>query len=127
MPQKPSKHFILLSAYEELTQKETFCIGESNFEAVVRVQEKKRSLLAGLAGLAAADLAEADRAAFSRRVEALREQEDRNAEALDARIKDNRLEYRKLTMNAKSAPQLIRAYAGRPRQGDASRDLKGRA
>ncbi len=107
-----SKPMALLEAYEELTRKETHCLGEENWDSMLATQGKKKKLAAGLSQHFG-KLNESESGAFKMRVEALEVQEAKNANLLSKKILGNRELYKKLLQDTKSGTKAIRAY-GQP-------------
>ncbi len=125
---EPRKRFVLLDAYEALTEKETFCINEANFEEISRVQAKKSKLLAELESLSDTPLLdEKEISEFNQRIDTLRERETSNSLRLDGLMKENREQFRDLSKRANSASQIRRAYGSASNPAAPNRSLKNKA
>ena len=123
-----SKRFVLLGAYETLTEKETFCLSEANFEAVSAVQAKKARLLSELQNLDAGESLEAEeKADFNLRLQQLQECEKRNDALLDELKKENRSQFKELSKRASSASKVRKAYGSASVAGGKTRTLKDKA
>lgn len=107
-----SKAMTLLSAYEELTRKETVCLNEENWEPLLKTQTKKAKLAEGITQHTAELLPE-ERSQFNARIASLQLQDAENSKTLAAKIKDNRDLYKQITQRTKSGGKAIRAY-GQP-------------
>ena len=104
------KRFVLLGAYEALTEKENFCLKEANFEAVSTVQAKKARLLSELQSLDDQETLEiAEKVAFNRRLKQLQEYEKSNDALLVKLMEANRSESKSLWKRANSASQVKKA------------------
>jgi ribosomal protein L34E len=122
------KRFILLGAYEELTEKETFCLKEANFDAVSTVQGKKARLLSELQSLDDQGTLETEeKDEFNRRLQQLQECEKGNDILLGELMKENRSEFKTLSKRANSASQVRRAYGSAGNASGAKRALKDKA
>lgn len=122
------KRFVLLSAYEELTEKETFCIKEANFDEIRKVQSKKVKLLGELDTLNDKDqLRTEEKEAFNKRIERLQMREKENDERLALLIGQNRVELRSLSKRASSVSQIRKAYGLPSGLEIPNRALKGKA
>lgn len=117
---------VLLAAYEDFTRRESVCLHDGNFDLLLKLKEKKASVIAQLESLDPA-LDEAEKEDFKRRVDSLLQQEERNAKLLAEKMKDNRQELRTLSQNAVSANKLRRAYATPTDRPTAPGSLKGKA
>lgn len=126
MSESPSRRFILLSAYEDFTRRETVCIREDNFERLETVQSKKAKVIEELSILEDTPT-EDERSQFNKRIEVLLESERANEAMLKEKIASNRQAYRKLSASAVAANKLRKTYGPTydtlPSQGN----LKGRA
>jgi predicted nucleotidyltransferase len=122
------KSFVLLGAYEALTEKETFCLKEANFEVVSKIQSKKDRLLKELQNLEDRESLESDeKDEFNRRLQILQECEKSN-EALLKRLKaENRSQFKSLSKRASSASQIRRAYGSAANPDGLKRNLKDKA
>ena len=122
------KRFVLLTAYEDLTAKETFCIKEANFDEIQKVQSKKSKLLGELGSLRDKDrLRIEEKGDFSRRVEALQKQEQENEELLSLLMGQNRAELRSLSKHATSVSQIRKAYGSASSLDSPNRSLTDKA
>ena len=122
------KRFILLGAYEGLTEKETFCLKEANFDAVSTVQAKKARLLSELQGLDDQDTLETtEKDEFNRRLQKLQECEKDNDALVLELMKENRSEFKTLSKRSNSASQVRRAYGSAGNASGAKRTLKDKA
>lgn len=126
MSESPSRRFILLSAYEDFTRRETVCIREEDFDRLESLQSKKEKVIAELSGLADSPT-DTERADFNRRIEALLESERSNEALLTEKMASNRQAYRKLTANAVAANKLRRAYGPANDRPASPGNLQGRA
>lgn len=122
-----SKRMALLEAYEELTRKETFCLGEQNMQGVLETQRKKADVLRGFERLEDEKLSPEEKDDFNRRIKALRTQEMTNAKSLDSMIASNREEFRRLDRDTKSGSKAIRAYGNPDKVENPSGKLEGQA
>ncbi len=102
-----------LQAYEELTCKETLCLREENFDALLATQAKKARLLDGLAQLAETPFKAGEAEQFKAKISALQRQEAENAAVLEEKMRVNREQHKALSRSAKSSVSALRAY-GRP-------------
>jgi len=110
MSAKP-RRFALLEAYESLTRKEGFCLGEGNAEGARQVQRKKAKILDELAALAREDPpSPEEKRAFEARIENLLRQEAAHAARLEELMAANREAYRKASRSNAAAAKLRRAY-----------------
>ncbi len=122
------KQMVLLKAYEELTEKETFCLREANIKGMLELEDKKAKLLEELQRLAAeADLSPETREEFNRRVSILLKQEKENEIFLEKLMQENRAAYKKLSQNADSASKIRRAYGKTGMGSSSSRTFKDQA
>ncbi len=123
-----TKRFVLLGAYEALTEKETFCLKEANFEAVSTVQAKKARLLSELQNLDDQETPEiAEKVAFNRRLKQLQEYEKSNDALLVKLMEANRSESKSLSKRANSASQVKKAYGSAGNSSGLKRALKDKA
>lgn len=122
------KRFVLLGAYEALTEKETFCLKEANFDAVSKVQAKKARLLSELQALDEQDSLKAEeKNEFNRRLQQLQEREKRNDTLLGQLMAENRSESKTLSKRVSSASQVRRAYGAASSPSGSKRTLKDKA
>ena len=105
------KQMVLLDAYEELTEKETFCFREANINGMLEIEDKKAKLLEELLRMSSeSNLSSDQKQDFDSRVSALLKQEKENETFLSGLMKENRAAYRKLSQNADSASKIKKAY-----------------
>ncbi len=105
------KRFVLLTAYEKLTAKETFCIKEANFDEIQKVQSKKTKILVELETLNDQDrLSTEEKMDFNGRLEELQKCERENDERLNMLISQNRTELKSLSKRATSVSRFRKAY-----------------
>jgi len=122
------KRFVLLSAYEELTEKETFCIKEANFDEIRKVQAKKSRLLEELGSLDDEDrLKSEQRVDFNRRIDRLQTIEQENESRLEALMDQNRSEIKTLSKRSSSASKIKKAYGTASSPDNSSGSLKNKA
>lgn len=122
------KRFVLLSAYETLTAKESFCIKEANFEAIGRVQAKKSKLLGQLEKLTDQDLLTTEeRVDFNDRIERLQIEEKENEGLLTLLKKENRTKFKSLSKHVSSVSKIRKAYGSASSPSIPSRALKDKA
>lgn len=122
------KRFVLLGAYETLTEKETFCLKEANFDAVSTVQAKKARLLSKLQSLEDHDaLGAGEKEEFNGRLQRLRECEKRNDALLEVLKEENRTQFKSLSKRVNSASQVRKAYGSAANADGSSRSLKDKA
>ncbi len=122
------KRFVLLAAYEDLTEKETFCIKEANFDEIRKVQGKKLKLLGEMDALGDRDrLRPEEKEDFNNRVERLQIREKENEERLNLLMGQNRSELKSLSKHASSVSQIRKAYGSSISPEAPNRSLKGKA
>ncbi len=123
-----SKRFVLLSAYESLSEKETFCLTEANFEAVSVIQAKKARILKELQALEDQDsLGPEEKAEFNRRLERLQESEKSNDAMLDKLKEENRAQFKSISKRVSSASQVRKAYGSASSADGSTRTLADKA
>ena len=121
-----SKHFVLLDAYCELTEKETFCLGEGNLQGVLKAQAKKGQISEELTRLSReAPLDPESKEKFDKTVRELLVQEEANNQTIEKLIRENRAEFKELSKQGYSANKFRRAYG--MGDDDKSSSLKGKA
>jgi len=122
------KRFVLLAAYEDLTEKETFCIKEANFEEIRKVQGKKLKLLGEMDALEDGDrLRPEEKEGFNDRIQRLQIREKENEERLNLLMGENRSEMKSLSKHASSVSQIRKAYGSAFSREAPKRSLKGKA
>lgn len=122
------KRFVLLTAYEELTEKETFCLKEANFDEIRKVQAKKSKLIGELESLNDQDgVRPEEKENFNSRIEALKRQEKDNEECLKLLINENRTELKSLSKHTSSVSQIRKAYGSPTSLETPVRSLKDKA
>jgi len=121
-----SKHFVLLDAYSELTDKEAFCLGEANFEGVLMAQAKKSKISDELTRLGNEDpLDKRNKVLFDKAVHELIDREAANDKKIKELIRQNRDEFKGLSKQGRSASKFRRAYG--MGDDDRSSSLKDKA
>ena len=121
------KQLVLLAAYEELTEKERFCLQEGNMEGCLRAQEKKAKLLVELQQPILEPLVGQNLKDYQKRVESLQKQEQENAKTLSGLIKENRDTYKGLAKQSGSAAKFRKAYANPSEKKATPNNLEGQA
>lgn len=121
------KQLVLIEAYEELTDKESFCLKEGNIEGCLKVQGKKAKLLPELQLLKGASMSTELRATYQERLNRLQEIEQNNAAVLSQLIEKNRNEHKKLSKQSGSASKFRKAYANPTEKRTSSVSLEGQA
>ncbi len=122
------KRLLLLETYEALTEKETFCIGERNFDEIRKIQAKKKRLLEELGKRAdEPPESETERADFNARIKQLKAKEDANEALLETMMQENREQFRSLSKRVKSASQIRKAYGTANQTDGPRRSLKNKA
>ncbi len=122
------KRFILLSAYEELTEKESFCINELNFQEISKVQGKKLKLIGELESLNDHEsLSRDEKDNFNARIEHLQIVEKENEKRLGSMKDENRLRFKSLSKHVRSASKIRKAYGSASSPRLQTRALKDKA
>lgn len=122
------KRFVLLSAYEALTEKETFCIKEANFDEIRKVQAKKSRLLEELGSLDDDDQLESEqKAEFNCRIDRLQAKEKENELRLAELMDQNRSEIKALSKRSSSVSQIKKAYGTASSPDNSRGSLKNKA
>lgn len=126
MPDRLSRRMVLLAAYEDFTRRESVSLRDENFDLLIKLQEKKAKVIAQFADLEGPP-EESEVVDFRRRISVLLEEERANASLLDEKMKENRMEHRRLSKNTVSANKFRRAYAAPVDRSVVPGQLKGRA
>ncbi len=122
------KRFALLGAYEELTEKETFCLKEANFDAVKEVQAKKAKLVGELQRFeGGGQLSPSEKEEFNSRIEILLGSEKENEALLEALKSENRAQFKSLVKQSNSVSKIRKAYGSASNPTTPTRTLKGQA
>lgn len=128
MSKNTAKAMTLLAAYEELTERESFCLGEANMEGVLAVQSKKAAVLEELQRLAGeAKLAGESRRSFDERIGRLLEAEKANEARLAKLMDENRREWQQLSKQSRAVSRVRKAYGKAPAGGRGEGKLSGQA
>lgn len=126
MAKRPSKRLSLLEAYADLARREAFCLNEGNIEPLARIQEKKASMLEGLAEHAKSPREPGEAARIAILLADIQSQEAASASLLKERMGANRAELRKLAQSSKSAAGILKAYSAPEAEGGPRSSLKDR-
>lgn len=122
------KQIVLLSAYEELTQRETVSLREGNMEATLELQKKKAKLLEKITELQKdAPLRGELAKVLKEKVARLEAIESENAQVLAEHMKNNRIEYRSLVKRSGAATKVRNAYGISEDDRKKPTSLKGQA
>jgi len=121
-----TKHFVLLDAYGDLTEKETFCLGEENMAGVLSIQAKKAKISDELLRLDRESPLDAKaKKEFDSIVRALLAKEAANDRTIKELMARNREAFKDLSKQGRSVNKFRRAYGV---GGDEkSSSLKGKA
>lgn len=105
--------FVLLGAYESLTERETGALRRGDIEHVVALEQRKLRLVEALkAARRTAGLSGADNDALLRRVRSLEVQEKENLSFLREEMGRVRLSLAQLSRATQRSRQVRRGYAG---------------
>ena len=122
------KRFVLLGAVEDLTEKETFCLKEANFEKAVEVQAKKARLIGELKRLEDHEsLSQSEKDEFNSRLDRLLVCENKNEMALEQLKTDNRSQFKTMSKHSSSVSKIRKAYGSASNPDASTPILKGQA